>query len=112
MIYGNGGRDYIYGNYGNNTLYGGAGEDVFVYTGGKNVITDYTAGPDKIAVDSEPDMIQITGNWSVSYNSSTKTVALKVGSTYNAIRLKDFTASIFHVNDAMYRISGNKLVKQ
>lgn len=60
----------------------------------------------------DDDMLQITGDWSVSYNASTNTVALKVGSTYNAIRLKDFTASTFHVNDATYQISGTKLVKQ
>ena len=42
----------MYGGSGNDTLTGGAGNDVFIYEGGKDVITDYTAGKDKIKLSS------------------------------------------------------------
>ena len=47
-LYGNNGNDFLEGGAGNDTLTGGAGYDVFIYTGGNDVITDYTAGQDKI----------------------------------------------------------------
>ena len=58
-IYGNDGRDSLvggksddelYGGADNDTLTGGAGKDIFYYASGdgKDVITDYTAGEDKI----------------------------------------------------------------
>ena len=45
-------NDTLYGGSGKNTLSGGDGKDVFVYSGGNDVITDYTAGQDKIKISS------------------------------------------------------------
>ena len=42
--------DTLNGGAGNDTLTGGAGNDVFLYGTGKDVITDYTAGQDKIKI--------------------------------------------------------------
>lgn len=58
------------------TLTGGEGEDVFVYTGGKDVITDYTAGTDKIAVDSEPS-VSISQNGNAVINVGANSLTLK-----------------------------------
>lgn len=58
-LYGNAGNDKIlgdaendslYGGSGNDTLTGGTGNDVFVYESGNDIITDYTAGQDKIKI--------------------------------------------------------------
>ena len=51
-IYGDSGNDTIFGGKGNDTLTGGSGNDVFVYAygDGNDVITDYTAGKDKIKI--------------------------------------------------------------
>ena len=51
-LYGEVGNDTLYGGYGNDTLTGGYGYDVFVYNDGKDVITDYTAGEDRIYIES------------------------------------------------------------
>lgn len=47
------GNDTLRGGSGKDTLTGGAGNDIFVYSSGagKDVITDYTAGKDKIQID-------------------------------------------------------------
>ena len=56
---GNSGKDYLEGGAGNDTLdggaaadtlTGGAGNDLFIYSAGKDIITDYTAGEDKIKI--------------------------------------------------------------
>ena len=51
---GGSGNDSLYGGVGNDTLTGGSGKDVFVYakSSGNDVITDYTAGTDKIKISS------------------------------------------------------------
>ena len=51
-IFGDAGNDTLAGGTGNDTLTGGIGSDVFVYGSGdsKDVITDYTAGQDKIKI--------------------------------------------------------------
>lgn len=51
-IYGGTGDDTISGGYGNETMKGGTGKDIFIYTGGKDIITDYTAGKDEIKISS------------------------------------------------------------
>lgn len=53
-LYGGTGADTLYGGAGNDTLTGGKGADVFVYrkSTGKDIITDYTAGTDKIKISS------------------------------------------------------------
>ena len=52
-IDGGAGNDSIFGGAGENTLTGGDGNDVFIYEGGNDLITDYTAGKDKIKMDDE-----------------------------------------------------------
>ena len=52
------GADTIDGNTGNNFLTGGSGKDVFIYSGGNDTITDYTAGQDTISiVDSDINIV-------------------------------------------------------
>ena len=53
-ISGGAGNDSLVGGAGDDTLTGGAGKDVFVYGSGdgNDVITDYTAGQDKIKISS------------------------------------------------------------
>lgn len=53
-IVGGSGADTLYGGSGNDTLKGGGGKDVFAYSegDGNDVITDYTAGKDKINIQS------------------------------------------------------------
>ena len=53
-LLGGAGVDTLYGGAGADTLTGGDGKDIFVYSAGdgKDVVTDYTAGPDKIKIAS------------------------------------------------------------
>lgn len=103
-LYGQNGNDTLWGGAGNDTLNGGTGADTFIYNSGegKDVISDF----------DNSDMLQITGTFSASYNSSKKTIAFKVGSTASAITLKNFTATTFNINGDSYQISGTKLVKK
>ena len=79
-------------------------DNVFVYAKGD--------GKDVIFGFEDDDMLKITGTFSASYNRSKGEVAFKVGSTKNAITLKNFDTSSFNVNGDIYRISGSKLVKR
>ena len=65
------GNDTLNGGKGNDTLKGGAGKDIFVYSAGTDVITDYTAGQDKI---------KITSGKITKATVSGKNVIFKVGS--------------------------------
>ena len=103
-LYGEDGDDYLVGGKGNDSLWGGDGSDTFVYSNGD--------GTDKIYDFEDDDMLQITGDWTGSYNVGTNTVAIKVGSTASAITLEDFTANTFNINGDQYKISGSKLVKK
>lgn len=51
-LLGEAGHDTLDGGEGNDTLIGGDGENVFVYTAGKDVISDYTVGKDIISLGS------------------------------------------------------------
>ena len=44
------GADTLDGNTGNNILAGGSGKDLFIYSGGNDTISDYTAGQDTISI--------------------------------------------------------------
>ena len=112
-LVGNGGTDEIHGGEGDDTLIGGAGNDslwgddgadTFVYANGdgKDIIFDFDAD----------DLLQITGTFTGTYNIGTNTIAIKVGSTADAITLQDFTANTFNINGDSYRISGTKLIKK
>ena len=101
-LWGGDGKDTLTGGTGNDKLWGGDGADTFIYNAGD--------GKDVIYGFDDTDMLQITGDWSASYNKKTKKLSFKVGA--GVVSLNDFTASIFHVNDDTYKISGSKLVKQ
>ena len=62
-IKGGAGDDVLDGGEGNDTLYGGKGADVFIYSGGDDFITDYTAGTDSIQIDTVD--VEITGRATV-----------------------------------------------
>lgn len=103
-LYGQNGDDTLWGGLGNDTLTGGAGADTFIYNSGE--------GKDVISGFGDDDLLQITGTFSATYNSSANTIAFKVGSTASALTLKNFTASTFNINGEVYAISGSTLVKK
>ncbi|MBR4382519.1 MAG: hypothetical protein IKP64_03075 [Selenomonadaceae bacterium] len=95
--------DTLTGGKGNDSLWGGGGDDTFIYGKGD--------GKDVIVGFEDDDLLEITGTFSGTYNKSKKEVYFKVGSTANAITLKNFTATTFNINGDSYSISGTKLVK-
>ena len=104
-LYGGAGNDTLTGGKGNDSLWGNAGKDTFVYASGD--------GKDVIFGFENTDMLKITGTFAGTYNKSKKEVYFKVGTTANAITLKDFgSTSTFNVNGTNYKISGSKLVKK
>ena len=104
-LHGGAGNDTLTGGKGNDKLWGDAGKDTFIYAKGD--------GKDVIYGFDNTDMLKITGTFAGTYNKSKKEVYFKVGSTANAITLKDFgSTSIFNVNGTNYKISGSKLVKK
>ena len=111
-ILGGNGADKLYGGKGNDTLTGGAGNDSLWGNAGKDTFV-YVSGDDNDAIYGfeEDDMLKITGKFSTSYNESKGEIYFKVGSTANAITLKDFSATSFNVNGTSYKISGSKLVE-
>ena len=112
-ILGNDGADKISGGSGNDTLTGGKGNDSLWGNGGKDTFI-YASGDGKDVIYGfeNDDMLKITGNFSSSYSKSKGEIAFKVGNTYNAITLSDFSATSFNVNGTNYKISGSKLVKK
>lgn len=52
ILLGGKGNDSLWGGTGNDSLTGNDGNDIFIYEAGKDVITDYTAGQDKIKIAS------------------------------------------------------------
>ena len=78
---GEAGNDSLYGGTGVDTLTGGAGNDVFIFGSrvGADVITDYTAGKDKI---------KLAGTNIISSSVSGSDVILSLGNG-NSIRVKD-----------------------
>ncbi len=111
-LVGNAGNDKLYGQNGNDTLVGGAGNDslwggndadTFIYENGD--------GKDVIFGFEDSDMLKITEGFSASVNSAKTEIYFQIGSTANAVTLKDFTASTFNVNGKNYQISGSKLIR-
>ena len=102
-LFGSAGNDTLTGGAGNDSLWGNAGNDTFIYANG--------TGKDVIYGFEDGDLLQITGTFTGTYSKSKKEVYFKVGSTANAITLKNFTATTFNVNGTSYKISGTKLVK-
>ena len=105
LIWGGKGNDSLLGGKGNDSLWGDAGNDTFIYSNGE--------GKDVIYGFENNDLLKITGVFSASYNKSKKEIAFKVGSTANAITLKDFgSTTTFNVNNTTYKLSGGKLIQK
>lgn len=100
-LYGDTGNDTLRGGKGNDSLWGDKGADTFIYDSGdgQDIIYDF----------ANNDLLQITSTFSGTYNKSKKEVYFKVGSTKNALTLKNFSATTFNVNGTDYKISGSKL---
>jgi Ca2+-binding RTX toxin-like protein len=98
------------------TVNGGAGNDT-VYTESKRakgILFQYAEGDGKDVIYgfANDDMLKITGDFSTSFNSSKTEIYFKVGSTSNAITLKDFgSTSSFNINGKNYKLGSTKLVK-
>ncbi|MBR4903226.1 MAG: hypothetical protein IKZ53_00980 [Selenomonadaceae bacterium] len=104
-FYGGAGNDELTGGKGNDSLWGNAGSDTFIYGKGD--------GQDIIYGFEKTDLLQITGTFSASYSKEKKEIYFDVGTTTNAITLKDFgSTSTFNVNGTNYKISGTKLVNK
>ena len=101
-LHGGAGNDTLWGGKGNDSLWGDAGADTFIYNNGD--------GKDVIYGFENNDLLEITGAFTTSYNSSKNEIAFQVGS--GSITLKDFTATTFNVNGDRYKISGSSLVKK
>lgn len=83
--------DILIGNAGNDTLIGSAGKDIFAFTAnsnsGKDVITDFTRGYDKIVFTDAVDVSKLQWNAETSVLSFTGT---KDGQTYqNSITVQN-----------------------
>ena len=96
IIKGGAGNDSLWGGKGNDTLWGGTGADVFYYDSGDGNDIIYSFG--------DNDMLQITGTFSVTYDSSADELYFKVGTTNKAITLKDIAADTFTINGNAYKI--------
>ncbi len=90
-IVGNAKANKIFAGDFGSTLNGGGGNDVI-----------YNFG--------DEDALQIVGNFTASVVG--EDVTFKVGSTANAITLKDFTATTFNVNGDEYTISEGSFTKK
>ena len=80
-IFGGDGTDTIIGGKGNDTLTGGNGKDVFVYAkgDGKDVITDYTTGQDKIKITSGKITKATVSDKNVIFTVGSGTITVKNG---------------------------------
>ena len=85
---GGAGNDILFGGAGNDTLTGGAGADQFVFlansNSGKDVITDFEAGTDKVVF---ADLVSANQLQGAVWNDNTHTLSFtgvdKAGQTYN-----------------------------
>ena len=100
-IYGGASDDTLIGGKSNDSLWGSDGADTFIYANGD--------GNDIIYGFADDDLLQISGAFSGTYNSSKKELSLTVGKTKNAIILRDFTAASFNINGTAYTLTDGKL---
>ncbi|MBR6888052.1 MAG: hypothetical protein IKN16_06355 [Selenomonadaceae bacterium] len=110
-IDGGAGADKLYGGTGNNSLWGGAGNDT-LYSGSGAEKFIYGAGDGKDVIFGFDDKDTLTLDnldFAASYSKKNQAVTFKVAG--GSVTLKDFTATTFHVNNDVYKISGSKLVK-
>ena len=105
LLDGGDGADTLSGGAGNDSLWGNAGADTFLYVKGD--------GQDIIYGFDKTDLLQITGTFSASYSKAKKEIYFDVGTTTNAITMKNFgSTSTFNINGTNYKISGTKLAKK
>lgn len=106
------GDDTLWGGKGDDTLYGGDGSDTFVYNAGE--------GNDSIVGFTNKDMIQIMGLDFIAYYKedalSNPYISINVGTTSNAITIKNYDAKTFNFNGDLYAVQddgavGTKLTK-
>lgn len=102
VLHGNAGDDTLSGGKGNDTLWGDAGSDTFLYANGE--------GQDVIYGFDNSDMLNITGNFSASFNEGKNEISFKVGS--GRVTLKDFTATEFNINSEIYAITDGGFQKK
>lgn len=103
-LYGGIGNDSLNGGKGDDTLWGDDGADTFYYTNGdgNDVIYGFS-DEDTLTLDG----LEFTGSYSKKYNL----VTLKLDNGF--VKLKNFTATTFHINNDAYIInSDSKFVKQ
>ncbi|MBR1645262.1 MAG: hypothetical protein IJ685_00650, partial [Selenomonadaceae bacterium] len=102
LIYAGDNGSTINGGGGNDSLWGGSGSDTFIYSsgGGNDTIYDF----------ADDDALQFSGNFEATVKDNS--IAFKVGSTANAITLKDYSADTFTINGTDYQVSGSKLVNK
>ena len=100
VLYGGAGNDSLWGGAGNDKLYGDEGADKFIYNSGD--------GSDIIYGFENDDLLKITGSFTASYKKNAITFAIGDGS----IMLKNFTATTFHVNKAVYQIVAGNFTKK
>ena len=93
------GHDFIQNGHARN---GGDGSDTFIYSsgGGKDVIYGF----------GNEDALQIVGTFTASLKGGD--VSFKVGSTANAVTLKDYSATTFNVNGDTYAITNGAFTKK
>ena len=92
----------VRGGRGDDSLWGSRNADTFIYASGD--------GRDTIYDFDDRDMLQITGAFSATCKDDE--IAFKIGSTTNAITLKNFTAENFNINGSTYVLNNGKLVKK
>ena len=101
---GGAGNDILIGGKGNDTLWGDDGADTFIYDkgDGKDVILGFDGN----------DTLQISGTVDLFYNARRKEISVKVGSTSNAIALKNFgKTDTFHVGGSTWTLSDGVIKK-
>ena len=100
-IYAGNNGSTIDGGASNDSLWGGNGSDTFIYSGGNDVVYGFGEG----------DALQLGGDFTASVKNGA--ISFKVGSTANAVTLKDYSATTFNVNGETYAISnGSNFVKK
>ena len=93
----------INGGKGNDSLWGGSGSDKFIYEsgGGRDVIYNFGDG----------DALDF-GDLKFTATVKDNAIAFKVGTTSNAVTLKDYTAENFVVNGETYGVEGSTFTKK
>lgn len=102
-IIGGKGNDSLSGGKGNDSLWGDDGADKFFYSKGD--------GKDIIYGFDDKDTLTLDNlEFTASYDKSKGTITLNVDS--GSITFKNFTATTFHINDDVYKISGSQFKKK